>query len=101
MMWSGSPHGSDEEESRETVHLLEADREWSPDRIPPDVRLVQTNRRRTPSAADLMTEAGKWEEVEDALTELQLFHADPLPRITHGVCSDCKELVLKELDEAG
>lgn len=92
---------ADEEESRETVHLLEADREWSPDGF---LRMCAWCKRIDAGpqvAADLMTEAGKWEEVEDALTELQLFHADPLPRISHGVCSDCKELVLKELDEAG
>jgi hypothetical protein len=41
-----------------------------------------------------------WRELEDALTELSLLRQSPLPRITHGVCADCKSRVMGELDRA-
>ncbi len=32
---------------------------------------------------------GRWLDVEDAISELELFARDDLPQITHGICADC------------
>jgi hypothetical protein len=31
----------------------------------------------------------RWVEVEEAVTQLGLFHLDVLPKVTHGMCPDC------------
>ncbi len=38
----------------------------------------------------------EWVEPEDAVQRLDLFVGGPMPRITHGVCPVCAELVLAE-----
>lgn len=38
-----------------------------------------------------------WIEVERAITVLRLFDAEDLPRITHGICSECCEEFLGQL----
>ena len=40
-----------------------------------------------------------WLELEEAVSELGLFRSGPLPKITHGVCRDCRHQVLQELGE--
>jgi hypothetical protein len=40
---------------------------------------------------------GQWLEVEQAVKLLDLFAEVNLPRLTHGICESCKELVLKSL----
>jgi hypothetical protein len=45
-------------------------------------------------------EEGDWWELEEALSEMELFNLEPLPSITHGVCTECQNLVMKELEEA-
>jgi len=40
---------------------------------------------------------GEWEEVEDAVTHLQLFEHALLPSITHGICEECHRNVLRTL----
>ena len=42
--------------------------------------------------------SGEWLEVEEAVRQLSLFHADDLPRISHGMCVDCLERVRHELE---
>lgn len=76
-----------EEERRPPISLLAADRESDPDH---DLRMCAWCKR---------IDAGgeRWQELEEALSELELFHRDPLPDITHGVCSDCRAAVLREL----
>jgi len=41
-----------------------------------------------------------WAELEEALEGGALFDMDPLPKITHGVCSDCQAMILREVDGA-
>jgi hypothetical protein len=38
----------------------------------------------------------QWVEVEEAVTQLELFHLDALPDLTHGVCPDCYVKVKEE-----
>jgi hypothetical protein len=42
-----------------------------------------------------------WEELEEALRTSEVFHLQPLPRITHTVCPDCRSQVSRELGMAG
>ncbi len=60
------------------------------------VRLMENETERT---AELLVMCGwckkvvmpdeRWVEVEDAISELELFHTRRLPGISHGICSDC------------
>ena len=34
-----------------------------------------------------------WVEVEEAIKQLRLFHATALPRISHGICERCTDIV--------
>jgi hypothetical protein len=105
-----------EEADRPKVALLEADRELDPDRL---VRMCAWCKRidaasivpGTPEAVEsgsslvgsetVGTFSGDWQDLETALSELELFHFHPLPRITHGVCPDCRSAVLRDLGEGG
>ena len=40
---------------------------------------------------------GRWLDVELAVAESRLLAADPLPRITHGICEDCEARVMAAL----
>ncbi len=44
--------------------------------------------------------SGNWLEVELAVSQLELFNAEHMPRITHGVCVECMERARREIDEA-
>jgi len=77
------------QEHRPSVQLLEAGRETDPDR---HLRMCAWCKRIDSGVDD-------WRELEMALSEMGLFHIEPLPRITHGVCRDCRSLVLRELGE--
>jgi hypothetical protein len=37
---------------------------------------------------------GKWVEVEEAARRLELFDRPELPALSHGICPDCRELLL-------
>ncbi|HEX7058531.1 MAG TPA: hypothetical protein VF176_01625 [Solirubrobacterales bacterium] len=37
---------------------------------------------------------GKWVEVEEAVTRLELFRRSELPQISHGICTDCSEKLI-------
>jgi len=37
-----------------------------------------------------------WREIEDAIAILRLFDKKKIPQISHGICGDCYNLVLKE-----
>jgi hypothetical protein len=100
------PHGAvrfvswtDEEEERPKVHLLEPHPN-SPD--DPKIRMCAWCKRVDASRGEgeswVTGSAGDWQEVEDAMAELGLLSRGPLPRITHGVCEDCKARVMGELD---
>jgi hypothetical protein len=39
----------------------------------------------------------RWLEVEEALQELRLFDETRVPKISHGVCTDCKGQVMESL----
>ncbi|MBT8396337.1 MAG: hypothetical protein HKO65_00315 [Gemmatimonadetes bacterium] len=90
-----------QEEPRPKVHLLEAKR---PEASEAFLRMCAWCKRVDVGRGDgdeSASGAGGWQEVEVALSELELLTTHPLPRITHGVCRDCRELVLSELAEAG
>jgi hypothetical protein len=40
----------------------------------------------------------KWEEVEVAVEQMQLFELKRLPQFTHGVCPSCYKVAMRELD---
>jgi len=42
--------------------------------------------------------SAQWLEIEDAITELDLFEAAKLPQLTHGICLSCKETVIQLLN---
>jgi hypothetical protein len=64
----------------------------------PKVELLDVN---FPRSEEMLTvcawckkvKVGGWVEVEDAVRELWLFERTQLPRITHGVCPECQEMV--------
>jgi hypothetical protein len=80
-----------EEVHRPRVELLDANRAPSPDEL---IRMCAWCKR-------VGVKEGEWRELEDAVLEAELFHQDPLPKITHGVCPECQSMVLKELSKAG
>ena len=45
--------------------------------------------------ARIQVRMGAWEEIEDALLTLRIETADSLPAVRHGVCSGCKQSLLK------
>ena len=44
--------------------------------------------------------AGDWLELEEALSDLELFQMETVPGITHGVCPECQSVVLRGLGGA-
>jgi hypothetical protein len=42
---------------------------------------------------------GVWHDLEEALARGDLLQGQPLPRIIHAVCPDCRSMVLARLDE--
>ncbi len=40
----------------------------------------------------------KWAEIEEWLVESQLFYAETLPQLSHGLCSQCYETAMAEID---
>jgi hypothetical protein len=42
----------------------------------------------------------RWQDLESAIAELDLFRSEPLPQITHGICRRCRELVQAARDPA-
>ena len=39
-----------------------------------------------------------WREIEEAVNILELFSKFPSPQITHGICTECRELFFKDLE---
>lgn len=66
------------EESREPVALLSLDAPRS-DEI---IKMCSTCKK-------IELGGNRWVEVEVGVVELQLFEAEKLPRISHGLCGDC------------
>jgi hypothetical protein len=79
------------EVGRPALHFLEAGRESDPDH---HLTMCAWCKR-----IDLGRE--DWAELEDAIGKLELFNSTPLPRVTHGVCRDCKAIVLRDLEVGG
>lgn len=46
----------------------------------------------------IATDDGAWLALEDAVRELQLFHAADAPRVTHTVCPRCRKSLEAEID---
>ena len=42
---------------------------------------------------------GSWVEVEVAVEKMELFYTDSLPQVTHGICTECEERILKQLEK--
>jgi hypothetical protein len=40
-----------------------------------------------------------WAEIEEGLVKLRLFEADDMPLLTHGVCPECYQTAMRELDD--
>jgi hypothetical protein len=43
--------------------------------------------------------SGLWLDIEQAIRKLRLFDDSPLPKLTHGICEDCRERMLQVIDE--
>lgn len=41
---------------------------------------------------------GEWVETEEAVKRLDLFGAEKLPRLTHGICPDCHAIAMREIE---
>jgi hypothetical protein len=42
----------------------------------------------------------KWVEIEEGLAQLKPFEADEMPRLTHGLCPDCYQIIMADLDDS-
>ena len=75
------------EQERERVRLLEEREDRSSDYL---VICSWCKKAKLPGA--------RWLEVEEAVRELQLFHASRLPQLTHGMCHSCGETCLEMVE---
>lgn len=39
-----------------------------------------------------------WVEIEDGLVQMRLFEADEMPKLTHGLCPDCHQVLKTEIE---
>lgn len=44
---------------------------------------------------------GTWMEIEDAMRELDLFSQSVLPKLSHGICEDCRDKLEREASALG
>jgi hypothetical protein len=42
-----------------------------------------------------------WAEIEEGLVQLRLFEAHDMPLLSHGVCPECYQVAMRELDDSG
>jgi hypothetical protein len=42
-------------------------------------------------------DAGRWAEIEEAVTSLRLFEYKSLPPLTHGMCEQCFDDIARKL----
>ena len=47
----------------------------------------------------ISTNHNKWVEIEEGLGQLRPFEAGEMPRLTHGLCNYCYEIVIAELND--
>lgn len=80
----------DSERSRSNVRILEVGREEDPDRFA----------RMCAWCKNIDIGKDDWRELEEGLAEAGLMNLDPVPRITHAVCSTCQNLLLKEISDS-
>jgi hypothetical protein len=75
------------EESREVVNLL-------------DVKASRTQEFLTICSwcNRLKTLDERWIEIEEIIVERELFYKDEVPKLTHGICIDCYENVVRSID---
>ena len=76
----------DEESKRDRIRLLDPGEPRDLDRL---LRMCAWCKK-----LDVM--GGVWLELEEALSRFAVFDQDPLPQITHGVCTPCQRLVVGE-----
>jgi hypothetical protein len=76
------------EESRNTVDLLKAEVERSGQFV-----------RMCSMCKKVASSASEWVEVETAVVTLKLFELDKLPRISHGLCPECFEVGVAEVEK--
>jgi hypothetical protein len=94
---AGAPHGviaftvtTVREEARPPVALLDVTRERTDDLLAVCAWCMRA--RLSP---------GTWVEIESAVRSLNLFLADQLPRLTHGMCESCLEAMRPLADASG
>lgn len=75
-------------EGRDPVRLLEKDIHRSSDLI----RICSMCKK-------IRTNHNMWVEIEDGLSQLKPFSAGEMPRLTHGLCSYCYEVVIADLND--
>ncbi len=49
----------------------------------------------------IMIRQNKWVEVEEGLTQLRPFESEAMPTLTHGICPECYDIVMAELNDFG
>ena len=90
-MWhSGQRQAVVRTERRDPVSLLDTDTPRSGDFI----RICSMCKK-------IFTTDNKWVEIEEGLAQLRLFEAREMPKLTHGLCPICYEVILADLDNSG
>lgn len=75
-------------ERRDPVSLLDKDTPRSSDFI----RICSMCKK-------ILTPHSKWVEIEEGLTQLRPFEAVEMPSLTHGLCPNCYEVIIADLDD--
>ena len=77
-------------ERRDPIRLLDKDMPRSSDFI----RICSMCKK-------ISTSHNKWVEIEEGLAQLRPFEASEMPRLTHGLCPDCYQAIIPDLDDLG
>ena len=77
-------------ERRDPIRLLDEDMPRSSDLI----RICSICKK-------ISTSRNKWVEIEEGLAQLRPFEAGEMPKLTHGLCPDCYQVIIADLDDSG
>ncbi len=75
-------------ERRDPIRLLDKDMPRSSDLI----RICSMCKK-------ISASHNKWVEIEEGLDQLRPFEACEMPRLTHGLCPDCYQAIIHDLDD--
>jgi hypothetical protein len=81
----------EKEEPRVEIRALKAGQEVDPDLF---ARMCTWCKRIDVGRDD-------WRELEEGLSQAGLLKLDPVPRVKHAVCPECRAMVLREITDSG